>query len=174
MKAVLVREGQRLRVITPYVPEFLAEMKAGIPHYAREYDPDSRHWLIDADQEGELRDILETWFEIVTVVSEAEALRREQAARKAAAAGATTNAPPPRGGTGHGSDECARIVRSVWREEAVLYLLPGAPKAVVDAAYRAVARLTHPDVNGSDKHADMVKVNLAYEAISKRFRGQSA
>lgn len=166
MKAILVREGRRLRVITPYVPELLTEMKSVVPYYARDYEPDSRHWLIDADQEDVLRETLETWFEvvIVIVVSEDEALRREQAARRA---GAAPPPPPPRGA--HSSDECARIVRGVWKEESALFLLPGAPRDVVVAAYRALCKMLHPDVSGRDTHAEMVKVNLAYDALSKRF-----
>jgi DnaJ-class molecular chaperone len=43
--------------------------------------------------------------------------------------------------------------------------LPTAPLPVVQAAYRALAQLWHPDRNSGQGHAEMVAVNHAYEAL---------
>ena len=51
-----------------------------------------------------------------------------------------------------------------WRFER-LHLLPDAPKEVIDAAYRALARMMHPDVGGSNEQ--MQGPNEAYESIKK-------
>jgi hypothetical protein len=50
----------------------------------------------------------------------------------------------------------------------VLWVLPGAPKPVVDAAYRALTRMHHPDRSDDpDATARMQQINLAYEQASK-------
>jgi hypothetical protein len=51
---------------------------------------------------------------------------------------------------------------------AVLHLLPSAPIQVVRAAYRALAKLHHPDVHGDT--ATMRRLAEAYEALSRRLR----
>lgn len=38
MRAFLLREGDRIRVVTPYVPEFVADLKDEIPYYAKSFD----------------------------------------------------------------------------------------------------------------------------------------
>ena len=46
---------------------------------------------------------------------------------------------------------------------ATLWLLPGAPPQVVKAAYRALARIHHPDVGGCTER--MKAINGAFETI---------
>lgn len=46
-----------------------------------------------------------------------------------------------------------------------LQVQPGAPKLVVDAAYRALAMMYHPDRNGSVEL--MAKINGAYDRLKK-------
>ncbi len=52
---------------------------------------------------------------------------------------------------------------------AALYLLPDAPWEVVQAVYRVLARLYHPDTGGSTQR--MVEINAAYAEI-KNERGK--
>lgn len=49
---------------------------------------------------------------------------------------------------------------------ATLHLLPTAPKELVDAAYRCLARLYHPDTGGTT--AQMQALNLAYEQLKQQ------
>lgn len=51
----------------------------------------------------------------------------------------------------------------------VLHLLPSAPPEVVDAAYRAMAKIFHPDAGGATN--DMQRINAAYDAIKQNKRG---
>jgi len=46
---------------------------------------------------------------------------------------------------------------------AVLWLRPGAPDYVIDAAYRAIAKHLHPDAGGD--HLGMVRINAAVEQL---------
>lgn len=48
---------------------------------------------------------------------------------------------------------------------AVLGVLPVAPREVVEAAYRALARQHHPDSGGAPGR--MARINAAYEAVKK-------
>lgn len=48
-----------------------------------------------------------------------------------------------------------------WR---TLYLLPDAPALVVDAAFKALAKVHHPDHEGGDEKR-MRDINLAYEKL---------
>ena len=164
MRAYLLREGDRVRVITPYVPDFVTDLKAEVPYYAKDFDRDSRHWLVDGEYEETVIEVAGRYFETAIVIPEAEALRRERAARAAAP-------PPPSAPAPHDTNECARRVRAMWCEEAELYVLPGAPLSVIKAAFRAVAKLCHPDLIGPSGHARMVAVNRAYEALRKRIGG---
>jgi hypothetical protein len=167
VRAFLLREGDRTRVVTPYVPEFVEDLKAEIPYYAKQFDRESKHWVVDGEYEDTALEIASRYFEAIVVVPEAEALRREQAARMSAR-------PSPQQAP-HGSDVCVRVVRTVWQEEAELYLLPGAPYAVIQAAYRALAKTLHPDVSkATDATAIMVRLNRAYETLTRRHRAATA
>jgi hypothetical protein len=53
-----------------------------------------------------------------------------------------------------------RPVSDSWRR---LHLQPDAPPEVVDAAYKALARVHHPDHGGDNGH--MREINLAYDAL---------
>jgi hypothetical protein len=46
-----------------------------------------------------------------------------------------------------------------------LWLLPGAPKEVIEAAYRALIRKHHPDVGGDEETAK--RINAAYAQLKK-------
>lgn len=49
-----------------------------------------------------------------------------------------------------------------------LYVLPDAPDEVVQAAYRALVRMHHPDVsNDPDSTATMQRINEAYELVNE-------
>lgn len=47
----------------------------------------------------------------------------------------------------------------------VLYLAPGAPPEVIEAAHRALVKLLHPDRAGADTTAAMARVNAARDVL---------
>jgi DnaJ-class molecular chaperone len=47
----------------------------------------------------------------------------------------------------------------------ILQVDPSAHPTVITAAFRALARLRHPDLNGTDDGAQMVDLNEAYETL---------
>lgn len=58
------------------------------------------------------------------------------------------------------SDGRARVVPPHWQ---MLYLLPDAPREVVETTYRALAKKHHPDVSGNNEL--MREINVAYGRI---------
>ena len=58
---------------------------------------------------------------------------------------------------------------SLARPFAVLHLLPSAPPELIDAAYRTLARLWHPDVAGGDPET-MRALNEARDALKDLVR----
>jgi hypothetical protein len=62
--------------------------------------------------------------------------------------------------------EPARLLdRTLYDAYQALGVLPSAPRTVIEAAYRALARDAHPDVGGSE--ARMQALNAAMAAIRK-------
>jgi curved DNA-binding protein CbpA len=57
-----------------------------------------------------------------------------------------------------------RSYKNYADEFSELHLLPTAPREVVDAAYRALSRLYHPDQGRADPEA-MYRLNDAYREI---------
>ncbi len=49
----------------------------------------------------------------------------------------------------------------IWSE---LFLIPGAPRAVIDAAYFALSKQYHPDISEADGRAQ-IRLNEAYRKI---------
>jgi hypothetical protein len=52
-----------------------------------------------------------------------------------------------------------------------LGLVGGAPLLLVEAAYRAMAKLYHPDVAGQQATARMQRINAAYEQLTRGSMG---
>ena len=150
-----------MRLITPFIREFVDGLKETVPWRYRSYDGDSKTWTIEEPYTDEaLALALDYYDELEEVYTEA-AVQREIARAFKTHTCQTTATP-----SSHGTDECLRRVRHLHQEHAALYLLPGAPWSVVQAAYRALAMLVHPDRGGS--HQTMVDVNRAYETLQKR------
>ncbi len=55
----------------------------------------------------------------------------------------------------------------------VLYLQAGAPLQLIQAAYKTLAKLHHPDVVGGDT-ATMVEINNAYDVLTRKLGTQAA
>ena len=56
---------------------------------------------------------------------------------------------------------------NVGRAYDVLYLQAGAPVPLIQAAYKALAKLHHPDVAGGDTMT-MAEINTAYDLLMQK------
>lgn len=142
MKAYIVDEAGRVSLKTPYDADFVAALKAEIPFWSRSWNPETRTWQVQAP-------FIEA---AVRIVSEFF----DQIERRSAVATPST---------GHGSvRECIENIREQRPYHAALFVLPGAPESVINAAYRALAKQCHPDLGG--EHDSMIRINQAYENLA--------
>lgn len=135
-------EGWRLKFQSADREAFLfavSSLKNYIDHWQRQYDPETRHWFIEAEARPDFYKWLEN-FEASHAVSTIWN-------------GPGTHHPPP--------------VRNpaVINPYAVLHLLPSAPPELVKAAYKALAQIYHPDKTGGDDET-MRAINAAYERLA--------
>ena len=118
-----------------------------IPAHARAYSPTSKSWRIDTTYLNRLYDVLP---ELATA-----AHTRQETPRKAAVPWRDPVAVPP----------------EVEAALDALYLLPGAPRQLVQQAYRALALRHHPDTGGTTEA--MTAINRAYEVAQAWYDRQA-
>jgi hypothetical protein len=124
------------RITWPYCPPMLEDLKAAIPYRFRNWDPTGKVWTIDPAYVDVAIAVLLHHF------PDASVPRRGRT-------DTTTNSAPA------GNDPFA-----------LLHLLPSAPREVIDASFRALAKSCHPDRGGTD--ARMRELIAAHEALSRR------
>lgn len=113
----------------------IEDLKAYIPGRHRKYDPPTKRWLVKEGQLDTLIDLLKRY-----------------------------NLPYQCEGAGDGP-RTHRMALDATTAARTLYVQENAPLAVIQAAYRALAKMTHPDAGGSNEA--MQKVNEAYEVLTK-------
>lgn len=134
----ILQNGDAILAFT-YDADTVERLKHGIPAYAREWRPDDKQWRIAAGPfVGVAIQIMREEFAIVNVFDD----RRD------------TGAPPP------------PPFRSPDMAYSTLHLQPTAPPEVVEAVYKTMAKLVHPDRGGTT--ADMQAINEAVAEIRNR------
>jgi hypothetical protein len=136
------RTDQGVRLAFPYDPEMVDGLKA-IPAHARTYSPETKVWAVREPYVEQVVNLLLKHFPHATVVGE----RARQSAPPP---------PPPKAPT--------------VGPHAALFLLPSAPPEVVDAAYRALVKIHHPDrlpePEKATGNATLARINVAYQALT--------
>lgn len=135
-------DAARFSVRFPYSKAFVAFLQ-GLPADARAFDRRRRCWYVSYRYLYEILDEGPRHFTSLDV-SGLDPTWRERAAT-------------------HLDHERGRRAPRGHAAFDVLHVVPGAPMAVVHAAYRALARMHHPDVGGRTE--DMARLNRAYEQI---------
>lgn len=137
-------DGQ-LECSFPYSKNLIERIKIHIPAYARTYEPATKVWLVDeAYSLIALRLMRETYPD--TIMADNRHMHSEWKFSEAEPA-----ANP---------------------SFAVLYLMPTAPRCVVEAVYRALSKQFHPDrvpaPERASAHERMIALTNAYDAIRDR------
>jgi hypothetical protein len=129
----IVRRDGAATLTFPFDAWLVDALKAEIPGHARTYDPVAKSWTVAPAYAGIAIRLMYQAFTDVEIID--------------AATGPTFD----RGGDPR---EAALVV---------LHLRPTAPPELVDAAYKCLARLHHPDRGGD--HDAMLAINAAAEQI---------
>ena len=124
------------RFAFPFHRELIEALKESVPFRYRTYDPTKKEWLVESEYLDLAIDLLLEFF------PDADIPRRPR---------------PKTHGHEASADEAA------FR---ALHLLPTAPAPLIEASYRVMARLNHPDVGGDAE--TMKRVNGAYAALKER------
>lgn len=126
-------------------PDAIAAFKDAVPAHSRTYNPQSKIWTVNAVWATHAAHVFRQFFPSAPTLG----ARSEQ--------GSYRTTPPPR-------EPLAKD-----RHFAALCLLPTAPKEVVNAAYKALVKLAHPDLLPLAEHphanAKMAEINNAIEAL---------
>ncbi len=133
----------RTEFLFPYDPAMVEDMK-GVPIAFRTYDPDARLWTISVPYADRILDLFLRRFPHATVNA------YETRGRN------TAPPPPPKA--------------PVAGPHATLYVLPSAPREVIDASYRALVKKYHPDrlpePERARGNAVLAKINVAYGQLT--------
>ncbi len=124
----------------PYHRGLVDALKTSIPASERDYDPVTKVWTVRSAFYATIAHRL-----MVQAFGHVETFNapRDQ-----------TSAPPP------------NPIRSTDRDFAALHLLPSAPPALVEAAFRCLSKELHPDRGG--QHEAMVRLNQAVGSLRAR------
>lgn len=122
-------------------PALVAELKRLVPMRQRRYNPETREWFVSSAYQAQALGIFYECFPDAETVLAA-------------------GAPPPPPPTPPLAED---------HHFATLHLRPTAPREVVDAVYRVLAKHLHPDMlpapQRDQAHRQMVSINIAYEAL---------
>jgi hypothetical protein len=136
--------------------ELLADFRATFPtHGMRTWQQEARCWSVPRRHRARLEAWLDSWFP-------GDALLMDEGETGA-------DADPGHEDRRQSSTYHQPGVGELDSAYTTLHLLPSAPPALIQAAYRTLARLLHPDAGGGDEAA-MVALNLAYERLQERAR----
>jgi hypothetical protein len=126
----------RVALAFPYDRGAVTALKVGIPARERGYSRATRVWTVSAPWAERAVALLRFHFSDVDVIRQ-----------------------------GRGGEQPAPL-RAADPSFAELHLLPSAPPELVEAAYRMLARLNHPDVGGDAER--MTALNLAYDELRRK------
>jgi hypothetical protein len=151
----------------------LAALKAEIATPCRKFDFAARCWVIIADGSECLErylSLMEARFAASIRIRDEtndERTERERQTRHESAAGGGA-----REETGSQRDKETTKKMNILRAYETLYLQPGAPMAVIHAAYRTLAKLHHPDMGGDT--TAMAEINTAYHHVLASLNADAA
>ncbi len=121
----------------PFNRGLVEALKREVPAYARSYEPATKAWTVNQPYIATAGALVEATFADVEVID---------------FRGARSSAPPPR--------------TTPRTEYHVLHLQPSAPPELVEAAYRTLTKLYHPDRGGDTE--TMAAINAAVSVIRRR------
>lgn len=129
-----------VELYTPYNSDFVDAIKLQVPPSHREWSPGTKTWFVRSPYDTTATRILSFYFP-----------------------GAEVGGKPAERPLFSPPDQCRCDA-----DHRALFVCQNAPDEVVKAAYRALAKLNHPDAGGD--HSRMQIINIAYERIASEVR----
>jgi len=130
------------RFAFPFNGAMVEDIKA-VPVSYRDYDPTTRIWTVSAPYADRVLDLFLRRFPGADVIDDTQ--------------GARTSAPPP-------------PPKAPTTPHATLYVLPSAPREVIEASYKALVKKFHPDrlpePERARGNAVLAKINVAYAQLT--------
>lgn len=178
----LTYHSNRVIIETPYAQPFVDALKQAVEHGYRNWNQHNKTWIVYTPFVSEARRLVKTYYHNVEEINleayeSAERARadRERQEQEQAEQRRQQYRQDYRYGPFGGQDRRERTNQTftgsaTLTDFATLYVAQDAPKEVVEAAYRALSRLYHPDINPGIDPAKMQKLNAANDAI-KRVKG---
>lgn len=124
-------------VRSTYDSDFVATIKAGVPHGMRQWDPETKLWRVDPAYKAYLLSLCRSHYTQVTFLDAAPGAKK----------------PEPAAPDNHGDDPYAVLLRACSRES-------------VHDVYRQAMLRVHPDRRGGDPEAAR-RVNAAWKQIQE-------
>lgn len=149
---------------TPYNANFVNQLKALVPPDLRMWEGDEKRWYVFESFVEQVIELAENYWPNIDTD-----YYREPAygsGRSKQGSGYKWDSQDYQGNhTDSGHSQHAAWTSNGSTDHDALYVKPNAPKEVITAAYKALAKLYHPDTGGNA--ARMQTVNLAYERLKK-------
>ena len=136
------------RLTFPYDPKVVEMLKLHIPASERRWVPAEKCWMVSSTYSTLGIGLIRRIYPNIVVVNE----RLTWSSDDDDWEDDEPSTPPP--------------LRKTDSSFATLHLLPSAPAELVDAAYRCLARLHHPDTGGTT--SAMQRINTAHGALKAR------
>lgn len=135
--------ADRIEFIFPYDAAMVDDIKT-VPVACRSYEPKTRIWTVRTPYAGCVLDRFLRRFSWADVIDDRHGGRT------------TAPPPPPRAST--------------VTPHSALYVLPSAPPEVIEAAYKALVKLHHPDRLPAPERArgneTLARINVAYAQLT--------
>jgi hypothetical protein len=128
----------RAYITSPYDAEFLLWFKGVVPSAGRRWDRATRQWIVEERYWKAALYVLSEWFGIDAIEVE----------------GSFEEHPT------------VKVPKSIADAFTTLELLPSAPPQLIQAAYRALSHIHHPDHGGDAER--MRQINAAFDMLRDR------
>jgi hypothetical protein len=168
----------KVTIETPYNAAFVDALKSRITPQSRSWDQIDKHWVVWEPYVLHACELVKVYY--ANVIEENPELLNQSKNYGGSGYGQSNRNSGYYDGTRYynfgsgqweqrassGSSSAGASSARPSTDHAVLFVTSDAPKQVIEAAYKALARLYHPDVPGGD-NAKMERLNVAYERIKK-------
>lgn len=150
-RAVMYNGPKGIEFISPYIADFVEHLHYTVSNLDAKFDYDVRVWILEPHIVDKFLAVAKEYYSVLDGRSKSKTEFDKEYAKKFQDFMYSRS-------SGWRADHT--IAKNDW---ALLGLLPGQPRALIDAAYRTMAKIHHPDSGGSNQR--MAEINATYERL---------